>query len=610
MVKSAFQTLEKYKHLLKGIQGPHGPCVLEIGSDRFEGSTTFFANICKQRNVPFYSVDCEPQAHERAKSVEGVHAFLKTGEDFIRDVVPDLGIKFSFVFLDNFDFLIKSFKWEWEDHTRNTYKNLGMDLNNENSQKAHLTQAQLIQPYLEPDAIIGFDDTWQKPDGTFDGKGGTAIPWLLRNGYRIIEQGRIGEDVVGGYVILTKMFVPLKIRVFACCKNEEKMLPFFLDYYSQIADEIVIYEGGSTDNSLEVLSRYPKVRVVSTGVNEKLDERELMNIRNNEYKKDADKWDWQIIVDVDEFLYHPTLIQKLQEYSLRGVTLPGVSGYEMLSYTFPEYDAKKSIVDQIQTGIRNDQWQAKRVIFSPKDVTINYIFGCHTANCSGNVVSNECAELMLLHYRWLSYDYFVNKNRYISDRLSEFNKANNFGFHTTINAKMSEDEYNAKVKQAYNVFNLRLNIGCDNGIVPGYVNIDLNNAAADLHVDCRSLPYSDQSATEILSRNMIEHFNFHEAWVVLREWQRVLVEGGKLIIETVDFANLCAEFAKSSEPVRVGLYEKFFSTPWVPGKANYFLYTENQLLWTLQCLKFRNIVRKTANRASNQHLTLRIECVK
>jgi hypothetical protein len=105
MVKSAFQTLEKYKHLLKGIQGSHGPCVLEIGSDRFEGSTAFFADICRQQNVPFYSVDCEPQAHDRAKAVEGVHAFLKTGEDFIRDVLPGLGVKFSFVFLDNFDFL-------------------------------------------------------------------------------------------------------------------------------------------------------------------------------------------------------------------------------------------------------------------------------------------------------------------------------------------------------------------------------------------------------------------------------------------------------------------------------------------------------------------------
>jgi len=53
MVKSAFQTLSKYKHLIKGP-------VLEVGSDRFEGSTAHFAGICRELNVPFYSVDVEP----------------------------------------------------------------------------------------------------------------------------------------------------------------------------------------------------------------------------------------------------------------------------------------------------------------------------------------------------------------------------------------------------------------------------------------------------------------------------------------------------------------------------------------------------------------------
>jgi glycosyltransferase involved in cell wall biosynthesis len=591
MAKNAFQTLNKYKHMVKG-------AVLEVGSDRFEGSTSFFSDICKTINVPFYSVDVEPGANERARAVVGDKAYLMTGEDFMRKVAPTLDTKFSFVFLDNFDFLIKSFKWEWKDHTEAVYNSLGMALNNENSQKAHLEQAQLVQPYLTPDVIIGFDDTWQKPDGTFDGKGGTAIPWLLENGYFIIEQGRIGEDIVGGYVMLTRVDVPLKIRVMACCKNEEAMLPFFLQYYEKFVDEIVIFEGGSTDRSLEIIAKCPKARVVSTGNNEVLDERELMKIRNSAYLESADQWDWQIIVDIDEFLYHPVLIQKLKEYKIRGITVPKIAGYEMLSRYFPMYKEDQTIIDQIKTGRRNDTWQAKKAIFNPKQIQVQYEFGCHSAHLSGNAIEGDTQEIMLLHYRWMSYEYFVDKNKYIANRLSAFNKANNMGYHTIEHAKMPESEFEAKVNEAYNIFDLRLNISI--GVkLPSYVFIE----------NARSLPYVDNSVTEIISFNVLEHFDFHEAWGILKEWQRVLVDGGKLRIETIDLLSLCQSFCSGDENQRVGLYESFFATPWVPERGNKFLYTENQLMWTLTSLGFRNVIRKQQSQTNKQNI-LRMECVK
>ena len=602
-VKAAFQVIEKYKHLIKS-------SVLEVGSDRFEGSTAHFNDVCRGINKPFYSVDVEPGANDRAKSIIGDKAYLMKGEDFIRNVVPTLNTKFSFVFLDNFDFLIKSFKWEWEDHTKNVYDKLGMQLNNENSQSTHLEQTKLILPYLEEDGIIGFDDTWQKANGTFDGKGGTAVPWLIQNGFHVIEQGRVGEDIVGGYVVLTKLDVKLKIRVITCCKNEERMLPFFLQYYSSIANEILVFEGGSTDRSMQMLISCPKVTIISTGENNELDERELMKIRNEEYKKDREKWDWQIIVDIDEYLYHPNLLQKLQEYKLRGITLPLISGFEMLSSKFPIYHPKLTILNQITTGKKNDEWQAKHVIFNPKEVTMIYDFGCHKATYEGNVVKNELSELSLMHYRWISYDYFVNKNKYISDRLSEFNKSKGMGYHTTEHAKMSENEFNEKVKSAYDVFSLKLNIGCDTVILPKYVNIDPTNEKADLINDGFSLPYPDNFAIEIVSTNLIQSYNSNEVWEILKEWNRVLVVGGSLIIETYDLVSLCQAFVTMDDNRRHTLYPHFFSMPWITKKFNKFLFTENQLGYMLQQVGFRNIIRKASQMPVDKELALRMECVK
>ena len=199
-MKPAFSIIYKYKDVVK--KG----AILEIGSDRNEGSTAHFHSISLELNVPFYSVDCHPESYNRAKAIIGDKAYNSTGEVFcshIQHIDPTL--LFSYAFLDNFDFLVKDFKWEHEQEIRMKYAEIGMEMNNENSQLAHYTQTVLLQPYLTSDAIIGFDDTWQTPRKTFDGKGGTAVPWLLDKGFKLIEQSPIGENMIMGYVFVQRM---------------------------------------------------------------------------------------------------------------------------------------------------------------------------------------------------------------------------------------------------------------------------------------------------------------------------------------------------------------------------------------------------------------------
>jgi len=246
----------------------------------------------------------------------------------------------------------------------------------------------------------------------------------------------------------------LKIRVIACCKNEEAILPFFLQYYSSFVDEIVLYDGGSTDKSLEIISSYPKAKVISTGNNDKIDDLFLTKIRNEAYKEGREQWDWQIVVDTDEFVYHPNLLQKLREYKANKIDLPRVAGYQMYSTTFPKYNSDKTIIDQIQTGRRSPIYLNKNVLFDPKTVEIDYSVGCHEydegVKYSGYARSPK--EIMLLHYRWISYHYFLNKNIYVSNRLSEINIKNGWGGHTIQAAKMSEEEFNIEVRNSYNIF--------------------------------------------------------------------------------------------------------------------------------------------------------------
>jgi predicted SAM-dependent methyltransferase len=115
-------------------------------------------------------------------------------------------------------------------------------------------------------------------------------------------------------------------------------------------------------------------------------------------------------------------------------------------------------------------------------------------------------------------------------------------------------------------------------------------------MDCSNLklhdyPFSDNSVDEIMAYHLIEHFDFMQGQDVLREWHRVLKPGGRLHIETPDMLHTCKEFVEADEARRVQLYGHFWAWPWLPGQAHRFLYTETQLFWLLDQLKFKNIKR-------------------
>ena len=108
---------------------------------------------------------------------------------------------------------------------------------------------------------------------------------------------------------------------------------------------------------------------------------------------------------------------------------------------------------------------------------------------------------------------------------------------------------------------IKINAGCGDMILKGYINIDLYSEFAEVKADIAHLPYRDNYADEIYSSHTIEHFNFKEAFSVLRDWHRVLKPGGIIVIDTPDMLASCKKFVEGDEHTRVGLYSHFFSEP-------------------------------------------------
>jgi len=69
----------------------------------------------------------------------------------------------------------------------------------------------------------------------------------------------------------------------------------------------------------------------------------------------------------------------------------------------------------------------------------------------------------------------------------------------------------------------------------GFEGVDsIAGPAVDEVADARKLPYPDQTFDLVYASHVIEHFPWYETVDVLREWRRVIVDGGTLEVWTVN----------------------------------------------------------------------------
>lgn len=89
---------------------------------------------------------------------------------------------------------------------------------------------------------------------------------------------------------------------------------------------------------------------------------------------------------------------------------------------------------------------------------------------------------------------------------------------------------------------VRLNIGCGNHPIVGFVNIDLGDDA-DIRIDVRvGLPFADATVDAIYSEHFFEHLDKGEGLAFLRECRRVLRPGGVARLAMPDLDDLVGRY--------------------------------------------------------------------
>jgi len=228
------------------------------------------------------------------------------------------------------------------------------------------------------------------------------------------------------------------IYTYIFCWNEEKILPFTLDHYSQFSDRIFLLDNYSTDKSLEIARKYDKVTVIPITCEEDddtYDEYKSAKLRSTIYKDETygfnatDKADWAILVDADEFVYHSDLVKILKDYKEQGVAIPRLVGYDMFSKKFPAYKKGTLMTDLVKKG-NLSLAECKPVIIDPNRVEVKFSVGAHFhSQVSGAAYPSAFADIKLLHYKNLSKGYVVARYKQLAPRSSCTNKSNKFGEH-------------------------------------------------------------------------------------------------------------------------------------------------------------------------------------
>jgi predicted SAM-dependent methyltransferase len=160
---------------------------------------------------------------------------------------------------------------------------------------------------------------------------------------------------------------------------------------------------------------------------------------------------------------------------------------------------------------------------------------------------------------------------------------------------------------------IRLEVGSGASPVPGYIHCDVDELMPNLDIQCRMgeerLPLPDACCSEILSNHSIEHVPWVRIPLMLEEWSRVLVPGGKLFLRTPDLEFICRTYLEGKltpespkdEQAMLSIFGSYSSAHWAniklfagqdyPGNFHFFCLDFPMLTELLERFGFERVQR-------------------
>lgn len=208
------------------------------------------------------------------------------------------------------------------------------------------------------------------------------------------------------------------------------MLGFFFRHYDDWVDRYVVYDDGSTDGSLDILRKHPKVEVRSF-------ERRVADsfclshtvMQDQAWKESRGRADWIVVTAIDEHLHvrGRSMGDYLQGQAAAGTTLIPALGFDMNHPTM--VDDHGLLVERITCGRARPAFN-KLSIFDPAAIVeTGFAPGRHAAEPIGVLRLPPRDEVVLWHYKHLGFERNAEREREQSARLGSGDVRNGLGQH-------------------------------------------------------------------------------------------------------------------------------------------------------------------------------------
>jgi hypothetical protein len=210
----------------------------------------------------------------------------------------------------------------------------------------------------------------------------------------------------------------MTVHLYALCWNDGPMLPFFFRHYDPFVDRYFIYDDGSTDDSVAILHRHPRVHV-RPFVRRHPDSFALSEqaMSNECWKESRRQADWVIVTDLDEHLFHGRMRDYLRQSSREGVTMIPALGFQMVSDRAPREG--ETLCWSYTMGAPWPQMM-KLSIFDPNRIEdIHFSIGRHAAEPVGRTVAPRLDEVLLFHYKYMGFEHTHRRHQQLRNGLRE-----------------------------------------------------------------------------------------------------------------------------------------------------------------------------------------------
>lgn len=204
-----------------------------------------------------------------------------------------------------------------------------------------------------------------------------------------------------------------------------------------------------------------------------------------------------------------------------------------------------------------------------------------------------CARIIKNGYKYVNIDKNISFNeKYTSGSFPLFHR----GSTTFHESKERSETYEKIVRRNQKILRnryldekLKLNIGAGYLHIDGYLSLDLYNETADIKSDIINIPFKENSIEEIVSFHVLEHVLPTTVEEAIKEWYKLLMPGGKLIIELPNILAICDDFSKVNYGDKFTLLYYMYCNPQLLGHAHLYGWWPESMYNLLYNFGFRDI---------------------